>query len=76
MLTWSIWTSCPQPRFRARDLQALLTLWTLRNRWRLTAIVYQSVLGVARRVIPPVVCAMTLFALFLGVFWVPLRHSH
>ena len=27
MLTWRIWTSCPQlpqPRFRARDLHALL----------------------------------------------------
>ena len=26
MLTWSIWTSCPQPRFHARDLHALLTV--------------------------------------------------
>ena len=25
MLTWSKWTSCPQPRFRARDLQALFS---------------------------------------------------
>ena len=37
MLTWSIWTSCPQlpqPRFRARDLHALFWLQRYDFMWR------------------------------------------
>ena len=32
MLTWKIWTSCPQPRFRMQDLHTLLAFIMVYNK--------------------------------------------